>query len=304
MATKVVSVAVATVAVLAGLLETTTGVGQEKAREPKRTPYFYYDAELQEPGEPLPQPPFFPQPWKEARADHPKRGKVSADKSAPQGKNVLRWDVTEANTTELLHEVAFDRMPEARSKNYYYAFFVRYDRIGGKDIWHAGNDESSADKGFEIKGDGIRWIVSFGSWGHTNENGRFTTWVGNPTYHVNPKVELYDAYYPNQNGYSRERPLPLEYEKWHAFVFKLKWATDDTGEVSLWVNGIRILEYTGIKTAKPPGTFERLQFFGTIAQPAYDAPPHVRKVDALIFTDDWQDIVDGGYLKKDGETQR
>lgn len=276
-----------------------TRVGsQAKGREAARRPYFSYDAEAQRPGDPLPQPPFFPQPGKEAGADHPKRGKVSADATAPQGRNVLRWDVAEARTTELFHEVRFHRLPEAEKKTYYFAFFVRYDRIDGKDIWHTGKDEASADKGFEIKGDGIRWVVSFGSWGHTNEKGRFTAWVGNPTYHLNPKTEVNDAYYPNQHGYSRERPIPLEYEKWHAFVFKMKWAPDDTGEVALWAGGEKVLEYTGIKTVRLPGTFERLQFFGTIAQPAYDAPPHVRKVDALLFTDDWRDVVDGGYLWK------
>ena len=270
---------------------------QDKASEPARIrPYFYFDAETLNSGAPLPQPPFFPQPWKEADSDHPKRGRVFADPTAPQGKNVMLWDVAEAKTTELLHEVQFDRLPEAQGKDYYYACFVRYDRKGGKDIWHTGENEASADKGFEVKGDGIRWIVSFGSWGHTNEQHRFTTWVGNPTYHVNPKLEVYDAYYPNQNGYSQQTPIPLEYEKWHAVVFKMKWATDDSGEIGLWINGKKILEHKGLKTAQAPGTFERLQFFGTIAQPAYDAPPHLRKVDALIFTDNWQDIVDGGYL--------
>lgn len=276
-----------------------SAVGQNKVMEPVRErPYFYFDAESQKPGDSLPQPPFFPQPWKEAGAKHPKRGRIVADPTAPQGRNVIRWDVTVAKTTELLHEVKFDRLPEAKRKDYYYGFFVRYDRKDGKDIWHTGENECSADKGFEVKGDGIRWIVSFGSWGHTNEKHRFTTWVGNPTYHVNPKLEVYDAYYPNQNGYSQKMPISLEYEKWHAFVFKMRWAIDNTGEIGLWVNGKKTLEYKGIKTVKSPGTFERLQFFGTIAQPAYDAPPHVRKVDALIFTDHWQDIVAGGYLKE------
>lgn len=86
-------------------------------------------------------------------------------------------------------------------------------------------------------------------------------------------------------------------------VFKMKWATDDTGEVALWANGKKVLEYKGIKTVKAPGTFERLQIFGTIAQPAYDAPPHVRKVDAMLFTDKWQDIVDGGYLRDPSQAQ-
>jgi len=301
MATRFCLMTLATVAALGCFLGARNGAGRDKVTELERKPYFYFDAENHKDGDSLPQPPFFPQPWKEANADHPKRGKVVADPTAPQGKNVFRWDVTDAKTTELLHEVKFDRIPEARQKDYYYAFFVRYDRIDGRDIWHTGRDVSSADKGFEIKGDGIRWIVSFGSWGHTNEKERFTAWVGNPTYHVNRKLEVYDAYYPNQNGYSLKTPISLEYEKWHAFVFKMKWATDDTGEVALWANGVKVLEYTSIKTAMAPGTYERLQFFGTIAQPAYDAPPHIRKVDALIFTDNWQEIVDGGYLKKNGD---
>lgn len=273
-------------------------VAQEAKLPAARGAYFYFDAESQNDGDPLPQPPFFPQPWAEAKASHPKRGTIIADPTAPQGKHVFQWDVKKARTTELYHEVKFDRIPEAKSKDYYYACFVRYDRKDGKDIWHTGMDESSADKGFEIKGDGIRWIVAFGSWGHDNAKGKFTTWVGNPTYHLNRRAEVYDAYYPNQNGYSQKTPIPLDYETWHAFVFKMKWATDDTGEVALWVNGTKILDYVGIRTVKSPGTFERLQFFGTIAQPAYDAPPHVRKVDALIFTDAWQDIVDGGYLNQ------
>lgn len=32
-------------------------------------------------------------------------------------------------------------------------------------------------------------------------------------------------------------------------------------------------------------------------QPAYDAPPQIRRVDARLFTDDGQHILDGGYLK-------
>lgn len=169
-------------ALLFGLGALSVG-GQDRATKPVgERPYFYFDAESQKSGDPLPQPPFFPQPWKEAGAEHPKRGRAVADPTAPQGKNVMCWEVTEARKTELLHEVKFDRLPEANGKDYYYGFFVRYDRKNGKDIWHTGENESSADKGFEVKGDGIRWIVSFGSWGHTNAPQRFTTWVGNPTY--------------------------------------------------------------------------------------------------------------------------
>jgi hypothetical protein len=80
----------------------------------------------------------------------------------------------------------------------------------------------------------------------------------------------------------------------------MKWATDNTGEISLWINGIKVLQYLNIRTAQAPGTMVELGWNGTYAQPAYDIPPHVRKFDAILFTDDWQDIVDGGYLSSPG----
>lgn len=296
MTARLIAAGVVLVAVLTCFWEPATGVGQEKANDSKRRPYFSYDAEVQKSGDPLPQPPFFPAPWKEANAVHPKRGKVVADPTAPQGKNVFRWDVTEAKTKELYHEVKFDRLPEAEPKDYYYAFFVRFDRKDGKDIWHDG-DGDSFDKAFEVIGDGIRWVVHFGNHAVRMRDHHFSCYLSNSTYHLNPRREVYDGFYPNHGGYSQDKSPELEYEKWHAVAFKMKWATDDTGEIGLWVNGKKVIEHLRIKTVKAPGTFERLQLWGTIAQPAYDAPPHVRKVDALIFTADWQDIVDGGYLK-------
>jgi hypothetical protein len=287
-----------TASLLFALLLISWGLSQAQDQTPARErPYFYFDAEKQKDGDWLPQPPFFPAPWKEADTFHPKRGKVVADPTAPQGKNVFLWDVAEAKTKELYHEVRFDRLPEAKSKDYYYAFFVRFDRKGGKDIWHDG-DGDSFDKGFEVIGDGIRWVIHFGNHAVRMKDHRFSCYLSNSTYHLNPKLEVYDGFYPNYGGFSQYTSPELEYEKWHAIVFQMKWATDDTGEIGLWVNGTKVLQHQGIKTAKAPGTFERLQFFGTIAQPAYDAPPHVRKVDALIFTDNWQDIVDGGYLER------
>ena len=271
-------------------------VGQESGEAAVRQPYFSYDAESQKFGEPLPQPPFFPQPWQEASAVHPKRGEVVADPTAPQGKHVMRWDVTEARTKELFHEIKFDRLPEAQANDFFYAFFVRVDRKDGKNVWRTGDDDSF-DKAVEVIGDGIRWVVHLGNHGVRMQKDRFSCYVSNATYHLNTRLEENDGYYPNHGGFSRYESPELQYETWHAIVFKMKWATDDTGEIGLWVNGRKVIEHRGLKTAKAPGTFERLQLWGTIAQPAYDAPPHVRKLDALLFTDDWRSIERGGYLK-------
>ena len=263
--------------------------------------FFYFDAESIPSGAPLPQPPFFPNPWKEPNAEHPKRGKVAADPTAPQGKQVFRWEIAQSNTKELLHEIRFARPPEAQGEDYYYAFHVRFDRKDGRDIWHDGEGDSF-DKAFEVIGDGIRWVVHFGNHAMRMPKHRFSCYLSNSSYHLNRHLEKYDGFYQNHDDFSRphsshHNSVPLEYEKWHAIVFKMKWATENTGEVVLWINGRKVLEYQGIKTVKPPGTFERLQLWGTIAQPAYDAPPHVRSVDAMLFTDQWQRIEDLGYLK-------
>lgn len=284
--------------------EAVAAAKRASARFQPKNAFFYFDAESQKDGAPVPQPPFFPSPWKEADAEHPKRGRVVADPTAPQGKQIFRWDVAEPKTKEIHHEVKFSRLPEAKPKEYYYAFFVRFDRKGGNDIWHGGEGDSF-DKGFEIIGEGIRWIVHFGNHDMRLRDHTFSCFVSNATYHLNRDLELYDGYYQNHGDFSRPHSsrydsVPLDYEKWHAMVFKMKWATDSTGEVALWANGKKVLEYKGIKTVNPPGTFERVQIWGTIAQPAYDAPPHVRKVDALLFTDDWKEIENGGYLRLPG----
>ena len=63
---------------------------------------------------------------------------------------------------------------------------------------------------------------------------------------------------------------------------------------------MKVCEYENIKTcANANPTIGRLTMGGTIAQGAYDAPVHYRKFDALLFTDNWQNIIDIGYLKKD-----
>ena len=68
----------------------------------------------------------------------------------------------------------------------------------------------------------------------------------------------------------------------------------------MWVNGILIERYENCNTVMDGVTgdieMREMKINGTLGQPLDEIPPHVRQYDALIFTDDWQDIVDGGYL--------
>ncbi|MBL7222807.1 MAG: heparin lyase I family protein [Candidatus Brocadiae bacterium] len=108
----------------------------------------------------------------------------------------------------------------------------------------------------------------------------------------------YLAYHPNQSGYSARRPVQLEYERWYSCVMAVKMAADRTGSVAVWIDGVKICEYRGIKTcANANPSITQITMGGTIAQPAYDAPAHYRRFDALLLTDNWQNVVDLGYLK-------
>lgn len=80
-------------------------------------------------------------------------------------------------------------------------------------------------------------------------------------------------------------------------------ACGNTGRVQLLIDGIKTHDYQNIitvdyeddgKTCNPE--ISRLQFGGTLNQPDYNVVAHLRKYDALILTDNWQDIVNGGYL--------
>jgi len=256
------------------------------------TVYFYWDAESHPcDGTNLPNPPFWTQ-----EASH--RGHVTCGET-PNGNRFIEF------VTGRLQKSAYTEIGKTQglpvsnpmNKTFYLAYFFNFTRINGIDIWHENGD--SADKGVELVGNGIRWLISRGHWGNlgNNQDHAYTVWGGNPSYHLNSSVENYDIYRPNQGGYGPDTPIQLEYEKWYSVVMALKVASSNTGYFSAWINGRKILEYKNIKTAANNSpTIEQIRFGGTIAQPSYDAPAHKRQFDALILTDDWEDIVNGGYV--------
>ncbi len=261
------------------------------------TIYFYYDAEDCTDGEYLPFSIFEPIYGRDEL-----RGRCVSNTTAPQGNKIIQWNVTDpvppySDIHHQLNDVFFDTIPPSSpGATYYFAFFFRFDRIDGQDIWHEGVGTECFDKAAEIRGGGIRWIINFGERAMGNQDHHYTIFIATDK-DYNPELESpSDTYSQNYNGYSRFNPIQLEYEKWNTVVFKMKWATDKTGEIGMWVNGIKVMEYMNFITVLSPGTFSKMMMHGTIAQPLYDAPPHYRKFDAIIFTDNWQDIINGGYL--------
>ena len=269
------------------------------------TVYLSWDAE-EHPcdGTPLPNPPF-------KYTEAPTPGYVVCA-ATPNGNRFFEWSVS-ALQTSYYTEVSNSNFPITNifGKTFYLAYYVRVTRIGGVDVWHL--TSQSADKNVELYGRGLRIIGYKGHWEGMldNQSGRWTVWAmdgnrlndGNPSWE--PLLQDYrDALYLNQNGFSSSKPIQLEYEKWHSYVLKVKvnsqtYAEGNVpdGEVVIWVNGTKILEYKNLWVASGTSpSISRVVMGGTIAQPYYDAPPHKQQFDALILTDNWQDIINGGYM--------
>ena len=262
------------------------------------TIYFYFDAEDGTVGNLVPNPPICTAQCG-TYGDQPI---YQSSGGAPQGSKYFEWqtyDKQPSNYTEI-HNTQGLPIANIIGKTYYLAYFFNFSRINGLDIWH--ETGQSGDKGVELVGSGLRWAVGGGHWpSHAdNQDHRYTMMAGNATYHLNPQLEVSDGYVQNQSGYNANNPLQLQYEHWYSAVMAVKMATDNTGSLTVYIDGVKLYEYNNIKTvATASATITDIREGGTIAQPAYDAPAHYRKFDALMLTDNWQDIVNGGYLSSD-----
>jgi len=259
------------------------------------TRYLYLDAENGVVGNSVPNPPL-------CQTQCSGRGEPATYQSiggTPQGTNYYQWQTVDnqlEHYTSIRPQLAADNI---LGKTIYLAYYFRFDTINNREIWHSGTGIQSGDKGPEIDGNGIRWILSRGQWEGmaANQPGHYTVWMGNPTYHLNRSIEYSDAIRQNQNGYSSSNPIQLQYGVWYSAVMAVKIASDNSGSIATYINGVKILEYTNIRTAaNNTPTISSVTLGGTIAQPAYDSPAHFRKFDGFMLTDSWQDILDGGYL--------
>lgn len=275
------------------------------------TVYFSFDAESSTVGSQLTNQPFCS--WECIGEGYQSIviGMIGATGGAPQGSKYFYWNIVQNQHSHYNEIRQSPNLPSGTNmlgKTVYLAYYFRFDRSSGGtryDIFERGNGVQSAEKGIEIRGPGLRWVTSMGQWDSlpANASGKFSTFVGNPSYHLNSSLEHNDIYYPNQGGFSGSNPIQLDYEKWNSIVFGIKLATNSTGAISMWVNGTKTLEYLNIPTVAS-GTsavaVEYLELGGTLCQPAYDCPPHTRKYDAMLLTDSWQDILNGGYLTVSG----
>ena len=222
------------------------------------------------------------------------RATYQSSGGAPQGSNYYQWSIA-ANQPNHYTEVHFPGGPVIGilGRTIYFAFFFNTVRINGQDVWHECSDPEghcqSGDKGEFLWGDGLRWTVGFGQWQnhYANQDHRYTVWQGcyNSYGLCPPDWPVENTYVQNRSGYSRANPIQLEYERWYSVVQAIGVAADNTGFLAIYIDGVLISEYMGIRTAAHANpTIHDLYLGGTIAQGAYDAPAHYKRFDAFIVS--------------------
>lgn len=281
------------------------------------TQYFFWGGENDSCNSVLPNPPFAPY-------NSASRGYVRCDDSPPEGNKYARFDY-KYGLNAMLNSISRS-LTNISGKTYYLAFWFKIERINGKNVFHcnAGTSDTSVDKFIELVqggscpgwGDGVnmnRNIIGIGDWYHDVDCSYFTIWAYgldgvygfNPERRLNGTDHLWDNWqcnYASDNcGIPPYQPYHITYDAWHPVVVQLKMAPDTTGNLRVWVDGFETMRYLNIRTICPSmpsgyNSISEIKILGTIAQPAYDAPDHYIKWDAIMLTDNWQDIVNGRYL--------
>lgn len=229
--------------------------------------------------------------------------------TAPNGTHYLEWNVPQVQQASDPHGIGPDIVLPSpvtlvSGTTYYLASFWRFERINGRDLWTDWGFDF--DKLIEMNGTGFRWIVLNGWNGDTAGAAHrfaFTLYGSDavlPSQCGSPGTWHY--YSHDYNGYSKSNPYYSDYEKWIPVVMGITAVGNGgAGRLSLWVDGIQIINKSCINTMETMSSSQapqinKITMSGTVGQPKYVTPPHKRQVDKIMLTDNWQDIVNGGYL--------
>jgi hypothetical protein len=72
------------------------------------------------------------------------------------------------------------------------------------------------------------------------------------------------------------------------------------GTIEMWINGSKVIEFHNVRTQRNGVQFTTTIIGGTHNQPSYAADVDSSKYyDNYLVTDNWQDVIDGGYLAAD-----
>lgn len=249
---------------------------------------------------------------------------VMADGDCVKGSKCLQWHLTPpcpGNCDDMFSEVTFDSTPPNGAGPYYFGFFFKTFSNGVGLYPYAtpnGSDESFG-KTIDLLGQDWRWVINFGVRGQNGTAGTYNVFVTNPNQgsccaiagHFNPTCEVYDTYWNNFNGYGRglfevnacqpnmvNAYFPLSYDRWYAGVFKLT-LHQTAGEIGLWINGTKIMEFTGIRTINTNGVADHRSLWhwgGTVNQPHGPFGEVKMRADGLVYTNSLSYLTTNGYF--------
>ena len=228
---------------------------------------------------------------------------VRCSPATPDGTKHVEWQPPSAANNEEVDLILDPVTPVVTGTTYYLGGFFRFDRVGGEDIWRdqsAGDPPYQFDKLAEVAGAGFRWGIGSGwnGWYTAGADHRFTFDAWYATSVIGPHGD--DHLVADQAPFGADAPYLCDYGAWYGVVLGVTAGSSETaGRVELWINGTKINDQPHY-TALPAASLGRVTLHGTIAQPQYDSPSHLRRVDRVILTDDWQDILAGGYLDSGG----
>jgi hypothetical protein len=231
----------------------------------------------------------------------------------PKGTRVLEWKTDVPNATDMFNDVHYGTTPP-NGGTLYMAFFIKVIRVNNVQVWpNASSNNEGFDKAAELVGPNYRWTMNFGV---RSQNGPASTWnifITNPNPgHFNPECEVYDSYWQNFGGFGRGlfesnacQPnmgnpyYAMGYDRWYAVVFGVNFEGNRTGDIGMWINGTKVIQYTNIQTCGVSASscaHTRPQLWGTYNQPSYNGPIHKRQLDAFVVTDDITYLQNNGYF--------
>lgn len=231
----------------------------------------------------------------------------------PKGSKVLEWKTDVNNAHDMFNELKYQTTPP-NGGTLYMAFFIKAIRVNGVAVWPAaGGEREGFDKALELYGPSYRWTLNFGIRAQDGPTNTWSIFVSNPSPgHFNPECEVYDTYWQNFGGFGRGRYepsacqpnmgnpyFPMSYDQWYAVVFKVVFSGSKTGEIGMWINGTKVMQFTNIQTcgvAASSCAHTRPQMWGTYDQPSYTGPIHKRQLDAFVVTDDLNYLQTNGYF--------
>ncbi|MGB4942972.1 MAG: hypothetical protein WBO92_02570 [Candidatus Moraniibacteriota bacterium] len=197
------------------------------------------------------------------------------------------------------------------STTYYFGGFFRFDKVAGQDIWHDGAQADSYDKMFELYGGAngssdptaFRALITAGwHYGYYNQahDGKYTygAYLSPGACDTRPPCE-YELVGANVSPYGQNNPYVADYGKWYAVVMSVKPSTGlvANGLIEVFINGTKIYSQVGATQNGTIPDVESFQYTGTTAQPAYDAPAHLRKLGRVMLTNSLSDITTAGMMQ-------